>query len=1650
MREFSKVFPAGMLRFFGLALMLLLGSSGCASDVGDEGEDLGSVSEATTAGVCSTPPAANECRYSPFSASASSVEASGTAYQASNAIDGSCTSRWSSASSDPQWLKVDLGSSRPLSRVIIHWEAAASSAYELQASPDGTTWTKIATKANATITGSGSTRVDTIAGLTASARYLRLYSTARTTSYGNSIFELEVFGTGCGPAPGCSQIPVFPASAASSSNQSSDKGPEKAIDGLSSTRWSSAASDPQWLRLDLGTSQKVSRVVLDWEAASSARYEVQVSDSTSGPWTVIGVHTDSRTGPRTDDVGGLQGTGRYLRIYSTKRATTFGNSLFEVRVFRESCNACEKTLTPSAVTASSTESSAYPAAKAVDGDYGTRWSSAFSDPQWLRLDFGQEKRVKTVIIKWEVSASSKSYRLEGAASANGPWTTLATRTNLPAGARTDTLENINKVARYLRVYSTARNGNYGNSIYEIIVVGGPSSTFCADAEKDDDGDGVVNGEEEVGCRFDPAKTTPGIAGCGVSEADPDGDGIPSAVDDCDDSPLSAYKGQCGCPPSTARNGKPCSDSVIPGIFTCNNGICGNPTTPESLPQAGCFIKTLGWRAYWFCPAATVAQATTRCANVKGRRLIQIDNRQENAFAAKFITGESWIGAVDRTTEGEWSWLSAAGAEKKKFWTGGGGGKPFKGLFQSWLSGNPGSDSAKDCGTISSDLTWRAQACSESRPYICERPFGPGFIPGSPLPGTRPSLGPEDIIPYYPLSSNDDEDDDGDGGGDGNGDLGPNPPDCVDDLSDADVAAQDAQLQLCEQHCGEDANPKATPEQCEGYCTGAAKVPPADKTCTGNGEPMSPVLLAENSPSCTVEDTNCHGFTMGGIFHFPTRCGVQTTCYDVSLNQTTGVWAARTCDQGCIDGAKNCDTSTGKCINPGLHNACGKPDTDPSAIGATQSQDGVCHGECFGKLGCGLPTSGFTMQDAANPRCDETVMCTPELTEGLTEGSTLLAEEPWTDEVLPDFTAAPAPDYTSDFDTPCTQEPCKICLGDSANDPYCKRTERHNWCTYEDSAVGDPAANVNDQKDGGRGSDSSIIKFDIDPGADLNFDVKPLAFGVSDFKVQASASVRTTASFDIKGIGGTIEIVDLRAALTASLCHASTKDSHIEVLGIDFLPKLASAAGVGKVIFNTDDDWSGAQACKDAVFTYVDAVDRAKKALRDAQELVNQFNALKVGGHTFAHDFCETFAGPDMRPEGMEGSCGAETPADTVNQFINYYSKQATAIGPALKALQERALSSGVLGDALGFGAGDGQAFFAQIGGQEGGLGGKESVTLLNLNFFIGPVPCNLEVATYLNYGIKGGLGAQLQPAALVSGGGPFAKAIAHVTPFADAGVTLFVGVGFSAGPFSLKLGIEGKVTLANINLDATAEAGLSLTTEADDRPLPNDLKDLTNHVVIFPSKGGLQKYNFQFDYAYGVNFAALNMLDGNIDAALKIKFFFFSKKWSKRLVAIHSGLQIGPINLIGGGSFDQGTKNHETPVPEDTKTWKSSYSSVPFVGLEPVFMPQTPVVVYDGEFDTDRAGELFYDSKCKCEQNGEGCFRDGDCCDPAATCMADPAQGNKKVCRNCGAHTACSTAADCCGSNTICSQQPYRVCTFGNDICFMVAPQTPVCQRGSN
>lgn len=117
-----------------------------------------------------------------------------------------------------------------------------------------------------------------------------------------------------------------PATASSAENGSFTA--PNAVDGNAGTRWSSAFSDPQWIQVDLGGSQTVCEVVLSWEAAYAKAYEIQLS-ANGTDWTTVAATTTGTGGTETRAVSG---TGRYVRVYGTARATGYGYSLWELAV----------------------------------------------------------------------------------------------------------------------------------------------------------------------------------------------------------------------------------------------------------------------------------------------------------------------------------------------------------------------------------------------------------------------------------------------------------------------------------------------------------------------------------------------------------------------------------------------------------------------------------------------------------------------------------------------------------------------------------------------------------------------------------------------------------------------------------------------------------------------------------------------------------------------------------------------------------------------------------------------------------------------------------------------------------------------------------------------------------------------------------------------------------------------------------------------------------------------------------------------------------------------------------------------------------------------------------------------------------------------
>ena len=110
----------------------------------------------------------------------------GDPWSPANAVDGDPATRWSSAFADPQWISVDLGALRQLTSIKLTWENAYAIAYRVQVSVDGKAWKTVYS------TTSGQGGVVTIPTDKVAGRQVRVVGTKRNTTYGYSLFELDV------------------------------------------------------------------------------------------------------------------------------------------------------------------------------------------------------------------------------------------------------------------------------------------------------------------------------------------------------------------------------------------------------------------------------------------------------------------------------------------------------------------------------------------------------------------------------------------------------------------------------------------------------------------------------------------------------------------------------------------------------------------------------------------------------------------------------------------------------------------------------------------------------------------------------------------------------------------------------------------------------------------------------------------------------------------------------------------------------------------------------------------------------------------------------------------------------------------------------------------------------------------------------------------------------------------------------------------------------------------------------------------------------------------------------------------------------------------------------------------------------------------
>jgi cellulose 1,4-beta-cellobiosidase len=204
------------------------------------------------------------------------------------------------------------------------------------------------------------------------------------------------------------------------------------------------------------------QVVLSWSASNGAtNYNVKFSTTNGGPYTTIG-STASTTYTNT---GLANGTTYY---YVVSAVNSFGESSNSAQISATTTIPSANLALNKPATVSSVENAGLGGANAVDGNTTTtRWSSAFSDPQWIYVDLQATVNINRVRIYWENSYAT-SYQIQVSSDATN-WTSIYSTTTGTGGVQD--LTGLSGTGRYARMYGTVRKLQYGYSLYEFEVYG---------------------------------------------------------------------------------------------------------------------------------------------------------------------------------------------------------------------------------------------------------------------------------------------------------------------------------------------------------------------------------------------------------------------------------------------------------------------------------------------------------------------------------------------------------------------------------------------------------------------------------------------------------------------------------------------------------------------------------------------------------------------------------------------------------------------------------------------------------------------------------------------------------------------------------------------------------------------------------------------------------------------------------------------------------------------------------------------------------------------------------------------------------------------------------------------------------------------------
>ncbi len=408
--------------------------------------------------------------------------------------DGDFSTRWSSAFTDPQWAIIDLGKDYNIAGAKLFWEVSYGKAYEIYITDDLNNWQN----QQPVFTTNNSDGGEDNLNFETTGRYFIIKGLKRINNYGYSLWETEVYGSPVASgAAELSALLIDPKWTSIKDNETqtySVKGydqygndfkvtPTWTVQGSGSINTSNIfipdGSGVMKIVAGQGSVSSIAQIYVE-QTPKIATINFKVSsDSVQRLPLIIGapyqfeIQGYNQFGVMTDATadwkvsgGGLINNQGFFMPDSKGNYLVFaqnGSLADTAYITIKEINEVDVALGKPAF-GSSAENDGSIAAKAVDGDSGTRWSSEFSDPQWMYVDLQNNYEIYKIRLNWE-TAFGKAYEIQFSQDAIN-WETVYTETDSDGG---EDIILLNGEARYVKLYGTERATGYGYSLYDFEV-----------------------------------------------------------------------------------------------------------------------------------------------------------------------------------------------------------------------------------------------------------------------------------------------------------------------------------------------------------------------------------------------------------------------------------------------------------------------------------------------------------------------------------------------------------------------------------------------------------------------------------------------------------------------------------------------------------------------------------------------------------------------------------------------------------------------------------------------------------------------------------------------------------------------------------------------------------------------------------------------------------------------------------------------------------------------------------------------------------------------------------------------------------------------------------------------------------------------------